>query len=334
MRNNELVSEPLLDRYGRSHTYLRISLTDRCNFRCQYCMPAELMKWQPRDELLTFDEIERLASIFVHLGTKKIRLTGGEPTVRQGIVDLVGRLSAFGGVDELCMTTNAYKLTQLAAPLRAAGLSSLNISLDTLSPRKFASITRRDVFPSVLEGIDAARSANYKKIKINVVVMSGVNDDELCDFVAFCSDRKVELRFIEFMPFQGNEWEEAKVFPVKEMLSRIRTKYTLVPAETEPSAVATEFIAEELGLRVGFIGSMTEPFCSTCNRVRLTSDGQVKNCLFDKREVNLRDIMRAGATDAELETAIRGAILEKWRGHPHMSMLKMVDNRPMVSIGG
>ena len=294
----------------------------------------EWMQWQPRDELLTFEEIERLATIFVRMGVRKIRLTGGEPTVRKGLVDLVGKLSTLEGVEEVCMTTNAYKLAELAAPLRAAGMNSLNISLDSLHPEKFAKITQRDVFSKVMAGIDAAVTVGFDRIKINVVVMEGENDTELVDFVGFCSERKIELRFIEFMPFHGNEWEESKVFSVARMMELLSKQYELVPATSEPSAVATEFIAEPVGVRVGFIGSMTEPFCDTCNRVRLTADGQVKNCLFDKREVKLRDLMRAGGTDAEIEAEIRGAVMNKWRGHPHMSQLKMVDNRPMVAIGG
>ena len=297
-------------------------------------MPSEWMQWQPRDELLTFDEIERLSRLFVQLGVRKIRLTGGEPTVRNGIVDLVGRLAEIDRSVELCMTTNAYKLHDIAWPLREAGMSSLNISLDSLDSTKFAQITRRDVFAKVIQGIDSAVQAQFKRIKINVVVMGGVNDVELSDFVGFCAERKIELRFIEFMPFHGNDWEADKVFSVAKMKQQIGEKYMLIPAESEPSAVATEFIAEETGTRIGFIGSMTEPFCSTCNRVRLTADGQIKNCLFDKREVKLRDLLRTGATDEEIEVAIRGAIMNKWKAHPHMSSLKMFDNRPMVSIGG
>jgi len=326
--------QPLTDRFGRRHNYLRISITDRCNFRCEYCMPKEDMEWTPRSEILSFEEIERLSRLFVSLGVDKIRLTGGEPTTRKGLPDLVSKLRAIGGIGPLLLTTNGDALTLLAKPLRDAGISGINVSLDTLKPDRFYEITRRNRLDQVLAGIGAALDAGYESVKINVVAMAGVNDDELCDFIDHFHDQPVEVRFIEFMPFLSNDWKKAKMLPYDQMRSLLESKYNLTPIPTERSAVAKEFAVQGAKVRVGFITSMTDDFCGGCNRLRLTADGRLKVCLFAKTGPSLRDAMRNGATDDELADTICTALDGKWAGHPPMHRLVETNDLPMISIGG
>ena len=328
------MNSPLADRFGRVHAYLRISLTDRCNFRCVYCMPPEGLDWLPRESTLTADEIVRMGRIFVGLGVRKIRLTGGEPTTRRDVVEISRQLAEIDGLEELCMTTNGFKLPGLAQPLRQAGVHGLNISIDSLRPERFKAIALRDVYSKVSDGIDAAVAAEFPTIKINVVVMAGENEDEVVDFVEFAAAKRVQLRFIEFMPFQGNAWEQARVYPIANMLDRIGAKYAVNPRDAGPNAVATEYRIQSLNLTVGFIGSMTQPFCSTCNRVRLTADGQIKNCLFDRREVDVRQLLREGADDAAIIAKIQDSLSTMWKEHPHMTVLPNFENRPMIAIGG
>lgn len=328
------MSATMTDRFGRVHRYLRISVTDRCNFRCAYCMPEEGMEWRKRDELLTFEEIERLARLFVRLGVDKIRLTGGEPTVRKGLVELIQRLAAIPGVQSLLMTTNASTLATMAETYRNAGITGLNISLDSLRRDRFLEITKRDELPRVLKGIDAAIAAGYDSVKVNVVLMRGVNDDELLDFVRYAKDRPLNMRFIEFMPFDGNGWSKPSVFSFAEMKRVIGEELELIPIGTDPNAVGKDFAIPGFAGTLGFVTSMTESFCSTCNRVRLTAEGAFKACLFAGAETSLRDPMRAGATDEDLEEIIASGIQKKWRGHPNLDVLPLVQNRSMVSIGG
>lgn len=325
---------PLIDRFGRRHSYLRISLTDRCNFRCAYCMPDEEMVWKDRTEILTFEEIQRLAELFAELGVDKIRLTGGEPTVRKGLVDCVRRLKSIPKINELTLTTNGDTLTTMAQPLAEAGLTGVNISLDTLRPERFFEITHRDRLSSVLAGIDAALKAGFAKLKINVVAMANVNDDELTDFVARFWNESIQIRFIEFMPFQSNGWEKARMMPYLEMRAALESRYRLISMEPEPSAVAKEFAVEGARVQVGFITSMTDDFCGGCNRLRLTADGKLKVCLFAPTGPNLRDAMRSGAGDDDLADIIRNALDGKWAGHPPMQHLVRVNDLPMISIGG
>jgi GTP 3',8-cyclase len=324
----------LVDRFGRRHNYLRISVTDRCNFRCVYCMPAEGLQWRERDELLTYEEILRIARVFARAGVDKIRITGGEPTVRRNLEKLIAGLAAIPGIDSLLMTTNGFLLPEKAKVYRRAGLRGLNISLDTLRPDRFREITRTNHYPKVLQGIEAALEAGYESVKINVVVMEGVNDDELLDFVEFARERPINVRFIEFMPFQGNGWSQGKLVPYRAMLDQIAGRYEVRPLSMAPSAVAKEFGIEGFQGSIGFVTSMTENFCAGCNRLRLTAEGTVKNCLFSPDESDLRDFLRAGASDEELEQRIRGAVHRKWRGHPGMGTLPQVENRSMIRIGG
>ena len=325
---------PLVDKFGRRHSYLRVSLTDRCNFRCVYCMPADGVDVKPKDEILSFEEIVRLTKVFARLGVDKVRLTGGEPTVRKGLDGLMSDLSAIPGIERILMTTNGSTLSTHAQIYRDAGLNGLNISIDSLRPDRFAEITRGADLAKVMAGIERALDTGYDSIKINVVLMAGVNEDELCDFVQFAVDRKTHVRFIEFMPFVGNGWDKGGVVPYRQMRATIEEKFKLVPIEVEKSAVAKEFTVAGTGGSIGFVTSVTDDFCGGCNRIRLTAEGQIKTCLFLLAGTSLRDMVRSGASDDELAVAIRAALMTKWAGHPPMERLIGLDDRAMVQIGG
>lgn len=323
----------LTDRYGRTHDYLRVSLTDRCNFRCLYCMPADGVEWKPRAEILTLEEIERLVRFFVGLGVRKVRLTGGEPTVRQGYLNLVERLAAIPDLQSLSLTTNGSRLAQDVSALKRSGLTSLNVSLDTLRSDRFETITRRPGLDAVLEGIDAALAAGLHP-KLNVVPMPGINEDEILDFVDFARERNLCVRFIEFMPFLANGWRAERVIPSRELRDRITQVAVLEPIEGTESDVAKEFrIAGSEG-RVGFVSSVTESFCSGCSRIRLTADGMLKSCLFLPPTVSLRDLIRAGADDEALRAAVQQCLDTKWQAHPSMTEWRQRDTLSMVQIGG
>jgi GTP 3',8-cyclase len=333
-------SAPLTDRFGRRHTYLRISVTDRCNLRCLYCMPHTGMVFKPREELLRYEEILRIARVLVSQGVTKIRITGGEPLVRQDLEVLVAQLDGLrhlthgAGLRTLALTTNGTLLADKAQRLKDAGLQALNISLDTLRRDRFARIARRDNFHEVMAGIDCALATGFESLKLNVVVIGGFNEDEVMDFVAFGKDKPLNLRFIEFMPFKGNQWDEAQVVPWRHIKRRIEEHYELIPLASEASAVAKDFqIAGHPG-SVSFITSMTDSFCGTCNRLRLTADGHVKACLFQPAEIQLRDALRCGMTDEALSRRIHEALLLKQEAHDPMASLAQVDNRPMIAIGG
>lgn len=323
-----------MDKFERHHTYLRVSLTDRCNFRCVYCMPAEGIEVKPKDEILTLEEISHLVSVFARLGVNKVRLTGGEPTVRKGLEDLIKSVSDTEGIDSVLMTTNGSTLATHAGRYRDAGLSGLNISIDSLKSEKFSEITRGADMDRVLSGIDAAIQAGYPSIKINVVAIKGLNDDELVDFVQFGIDRNVHVRFIEFMPFAGNGWAKGGVFTYNDMLAKIREKFELTPLETDKSAVAKEFRVGSGSTSIGFVTSVTQDFCGGCNRIRLTAEGRIKTCLFLLAGTSLRDLIRSGATDEELAEACHAALQTKWAGHPSMDRWVGHDDKAMVQIGG
>lgn len=324
----------LIDGFGRKHTYLRISVTDRCNLRCVYCMPHEGMIWKKKDQLLTYEEIIRVARVFVSMGIEKIRITGGEPLVRRDLEVLIEQLAQIEGVKTLAMTTNATLLAPKVEELRAAGLNALNISLDTFKPERFFEISRRNDLDSVLAGIEAALATGFSSLKLNVVVMAGVNDDEILDFVDFVRDKPMNVRFIEYMPFKDNQWNPARVLSYTDMLETIRTKYALAPIETEPSAVAKDFQLVDHTGTVSFITSMSDSFCSTCNRLRLTSDGSIKSCLFYPAEISLRDELRRRMTDKQLEEMILYALAQKPEAHPPAEEIAAADNRAMIEIGG
>lgn len=331
---------PLIDSFGRLHTYLRISVTDRCNLRCRYCMPSEGLQWKKREELLSFEEIERLAAIFVGMGVTKIRLTGGEPMLRRDFPDLVAKLAGLKasglnttGLKDLAMTTNATLLAGQAALLKEKGLSHINISLDSFKPERFEQITRLSCFDAVKAGLHEAIAAGFSKLKLNMVVIAGFNDDEILDFAAFAREHKINVRFIEFMPFKDNDWQIDKVVTFKEMKASLDKHFKLSPAKQEVGDVARDFDLAGGG-SLSFITSMSESFCSSCNRLRLTSDGSMKSCLFYPAEINLRDAMRQNASDEELRGMIRGCLAGKPEAHPPAEEIAARDNRSMIEIGG
>ena len=292
------------------------------------------MEWTPKSEILSFEELERLSRLLVSLGVDKVRLTGGEPTLRKGVVDLVATLRSIHGLDSISMTTNGDALSGMASRLRASGLNGLNVSLDTLKPDRFYEITRRNRLDRVLAGIADALAAGFDSVKINVVAMAGVNEDELCDFVDHFRDEQVEIRFIEFMPFLSNGWHKGRMLTYAEMRKRIEAKFELSPVKLEDSAVAKVFDIKGAAAQVGFITSMTDHFCGGCNRLRLTADGRLKVCLFAKTGPSLRDAMRSGATDDDIVDTIRTALNGKWKEHPPMNRLTQVNDLPMITIGG
>ena len=294
------------DLLGRPIRDLRISVTDRCNFRCTYCMPFDEYPWIPAAQVLTFDEIARLVRAFVALGVDKIRLTGGEPLLRPGLEGLVKRLAAIEGLDELCLTTNGSLLAQKAEPLKAAGLNRINISLDTLDPEKFRRIRRRGDLQQVLDGLFAARAAGLEPIKINAVMQRGVNDDDIIPLVEFSREHGFALRFIEYMDVgNANEWRPDRVVSKREILETINARYPLVEiGRHRGSAPAVDYTFADGGGDVGVIASITEPFCSSCTRARLTADGQLVTCLFATGGNDLKGPLRNGASDNELREAI------------------------------
>lgn len=324
----------LIDNFGRRHTYLRISVTDRCNLKCFYCMPHEGIKWLEKDKLLDFDEIERVARIFVKMGIEKIRLTGGEPLVRKDLIVLIKKLGKIPGLNCLAMTTNAMLLKDSALELKNAGVTHINISIDSMKKERFTRITGRDGLDQVMAGIEAALKADFPVIKLNVVAISGVNEDEILDFVAFVKDKAINLRFIEFMPFKNNDWKIDSVITYAQMLDLIRTQYKLNQIEGDLSNVAKDYAIQGATGTVSFVSSMSESFCASCNRIRMTSDGSIKSCLFYPAETNIRDAIRGGASDHDIETMILYSLNQKPEAHPPAEELAKADNRAMIEIGG
>ncbi|MDH3252372.1 MAG: GTP 3',8-cyclase MoaA [Ignavibacteria bacterium] len=324
----------LTDGFGRTHTYLRISVTDRCNLRCMYCMPAAGILAKPKADILTFQEIERVAELFARLGITKVRLTGGEPLVRRNLPELVRRLVRIAGIRTVAMTTNGVLLRSHIKDLRQAGLTKVNISLDTLLPERFERIAHRSHHGDVLAGIDAALEEGFAPLKINVVVIGGVNDDELPDFVELTRERPINVRFIEFMPFKANLWNAGTFVPYSKMRTSIEQRYELLPDELLQGAVARDFRIAGFAGSVSFITSMSDHFCEGCNRLRLTADGSIKSCLFYSAGVNLRAALRGGASDEVLHDMIRSAVILKPRQHPGMDEIAKLGNHSMIEIGG
>ncbi|MDT7569924.1 MAG: 3,8-cyclase [Actinomycetota bacterium] len=321
----------LVDTFGRVATDLRVSLTDKCNLRCTYCMPAEGLPWLPAPELLTDDELVRLISVAASLGVTTVRLTGGEPLIRPGVVGLVERLA---GIVDLSLTTNGLGLSRLAQPLANAGLRRVNVSLDTLRPQRFLDLTRRDRHAEVVEGLAAAAAAGLTPVKVNTVLMRGVNDDEALELLDWCLERGYELRFIEQMPLDPQHaWDRAVMVTADEILERLSARHTLTAAE-RGSAPAEVWLVDGGPARVGVVGSVTRPFCGTCDRIRLTADGQLRNCLFAREESDLRAPLRAGATDAELAVRMQSAVRAKKAGHGIDEPGFLQPDRPMSAIGG
>ena len=327
-------ARPLVDSFGRTVRDLRVSVTDRCNFRCTYCMPVEGMVWQPRDELLTYEELARVARVCVErFGIESIRITGGEPTVRAHLPVLIEKLAALG-VD-VAMTTNGASLPLLAHDLRRAGLGRINISLDSLRPERFLAITRRDSLAQVLEGIDAAVDAGFDPVKVNCVLVRGVNDDEIVDLAAFGRRAGVEIRFIEFMPLDAQgDWRGDSVVPADEVLGVLDAEFGVEPVGGGGSEPAERYRYRDGRGTVGVIASVTRSFCSSCARVRLTADGQFRNCLFSVRETDLRAVIRGGGSDDDLAAAMAGDVARKWAGHSIGQVHFRRPARGMSQIGG
>ncbi len=330
----------LVDRFGRRHTYLRLSLTERCNLRCRYCMPAEGVPLTQKDHLLTTPEIIRLARLFVGMGVEKVRLTGGEPLVRKDAETVVEALGAMPGLHTLALTTNGLLMERKLDRLHRAGVTHLNLSLDTLRADRFEWLARRPGLDKVLAALDLALDYGYadERLKVNAVVMRGINDDELVDFVALTEALPIEVRFIEYMPFDGNGWANDKLVPYAEMLDRIGERFPLERLDDGPHETARTFRVPGHTGRIGVIASMTAPFCAGCNRLRLTADGALKVCLFGQAEVSLRDRMRAGATDDDLRATIHAAVQRKKATHDGIEGIadaaRRAENRPMILIGG
>ncbi len=324
----------LSDGFGRIHNYLRISLIEQCNLRCTYCMPEDGLDWTPAEKLLTDHEIIRLARLFVGQGVTKVRLTGGEPLLRPGIEKIAEKLGSLPGLKTLAMTTNALLLKRKLSALHKSGMNLINISLDTLQRSRFQAITRRDGLDLVLAAMDQALRVGYSPLKINCVVMRGVNEDELVEFVALTRDRPIEIRFIEFMPFDGNQWNKGKLVPYDEMLRVIRRAYPIERLQNGRNETAKLYkVPGSLG-QVGFITSMSDHFCEGCNRLRITADGHLKVCLFGRSEVNLRRVMRSGASDQDVLELIHAAVSRKHARHAGMHLIAASKNRPMITIGG
>ena len=328
----------LADSYGRVATDLRVSLTDRCNLRCAYCMPPEGLDWLPGDEVLTGDEIVRLIRIGVtRLGIREVRFTGGEPLLRRDLETIVTRTAALAPRPEISMTTNGIGLARRAGALRAAGLDRINVSLDTLRPEVFRKLARRDRLPDVLDGLSAAAAAGLTPVKVNAVLMRGINDDEAAPLLAYCVERGYELRFIEQMPLDAQHgWKRAEMVTADEIFASLSAEFSLVPdqAHARGSAPAETFLVDGGPARVGVIASVTRPFCGSCDRVRLTADGQIRNCLFAREESDLRSALRSGAPDEEIARRWQAAVAVKLPGHGINDPSFLQPDRPMSAIGG
>ena len=325
----------LVDSFGRTVRDLRISITDRCNFRCTYCMPSEGMQWLTRPEVLTYEEIERVTSIFVNrFGIRSVRLTGGEPTVRAHLPVLVEKLARIG-LDDFSITTNGSTFKSVASDLYAAGLRRANISLDTLRRDRFEQMTRRDELENVIEGIDAAVIAGFSPVKVNAVVQRGVNDDEIVDLARFGRDRNIEVRFIEFMPLdaEGN-WNPKQVMGQDEIVAAIGDVFPLEQVPARGAAPADRWRYLDGRGTVGVIPTVTKPFCGDCDRVRLTADGQFRTCLFATDEFDLMSLLRNGATDDVIAETIVNAVAAKWAGHQIGKVNFIRPKRTMSQIGG
>ncbi len=328
----------LADSYGRVATDLRVSLTDRCNLRCTYCMPPEGLDWLPSAEQLTDDELIRLLGIAVgQLGITEVRFTGGEPLLRRGLPGIVARTASLSPRPEISLTTNGIGLTRLAGPLRDAGLDRINVSLDTLNAETFVKLARRDRLDDVLAGLAAAADAGLIPVKVNAVLMRDINGNEAVDLLQFCLDRGYQLRFIEQMPLDAQHgWRRDDMVTADEILTALSAKFSLTPDDPagRGSAPAEAFLVDGGPARVGVIGSVTRPFCGSCDRVRLTADGQVRNCLFARQESDLRTPLRAGADDLELADRWRLAVAAKLPGHGINDPGFLQPARPMSAIGG
>jgi cyclic pyranopterin phosphate synthase len=330
-------SAVLKDSFGRVVNNVRISVTDRCNFRCRYCMPENGMVWMNKSELLTFEEIVRLTEVLVELGISKLRLTGGEPLMRKELHILVEKLARIDGIKDLALTTNGYFLAEQAVKLQKAGLGRVNISLDSLDPGSFNQITRRNYYEKVWQGVELVETLGLSPIKLNVVLIRGINDGEIGRFAHLARTKPYIVRFIEFMPIGADdEWSMDKVVPTREIIDRIEreTGKRLEAVERPGAQPADRFKFEDGRGEIGFISSVSEPFCKDCNRIRITSDGKLRTCLFALEETDLKVLVRGGANDEAIKQAIREAVLRKEEGHLINQPEFVRPNRTMSQIGG
>lgn len=324
----------LQDKFGRAITDLRISVTDRCNFRCVYCRSADPENHMAEGELLRWEELERLAHILVGMGIRKVRVTGGEPLVRPGVEEFIGRLRALG-VADLSMTTNGHLLAERCERLVGAGLGRINISLDSLDAAKFERITRTQAFGRVMAGIDAAQASRLRPVKVNAVLVRGLNDDEVEAFAEFARERDLIMRFIEFMPLDADRhWTRGLVVTAAEVLERIRARWELEPVAHERSETARKYRFADGRGEIGLVAPVTQPFCGHCSRIRLTADGKLRTCLFSKEDHDLKWLLRDGAGDAKIAEEIRSVVMEKEKGHRINEPDFTPPSRTMVNIGG
>lgn len=333
VRNLDSPGKALFDTWGRRHSYLRIAVTDRCNLRCVYCVPQNGISFRPKPALLTAEEILRLAKLFVENGISKIRLTGGEPLAREDILSIARSFRRISPSPLLAMTTNGTLLAGMAQHLKEAGITLLNVSLDTLNKDRFQAITGRDQFCSVFRGLEEAIECGFDSLKINVVIMAGSNDCEILDFATMAQEKNLNVRFIEYMPFKDNHWDAESVVSCASIKKQIERRFELTPVTTDPSSPAKDY-AISGGGTVSFISAMTNSFCSTCNRLRITADGSFKSCLFYPAELNLRDAMRLGASDSELLELIKSGLAMKPLAAPAPTEIDAMQNRSMIDIGG
>jgi len=325
---------PLTDKFGRQITDLRVSVTDRCNFRCVYCRSADPEKHMPAHNLLAWEEYERLVGILVGMGIQKVRVTGGEPLVRPGVEDFLARLKVLG-VQDLSMTTNGYMLAERCDRLVAAGLGRINISLDSLDPGRFERITRTKTFDDVIAGIDAAQASPLRPVKVNAVLVRGINDDEVEAFAEFARDRDLIMRFIEFMPLDADHsWTRDMVVSAAETYTRISARWPLLPLMHEPSETARKYRFADGRGQIGLIAPVTQPFCGHCSRLRLTADGKLRTCLFSKTDHDIKSWLRSGATDREIGDEIVSIVSQKEKGHRINEPDFVPPSRTMVYIGG
>ncbi|MGV3605548.1 MAG: GTP 3',8-cyclase MoaA [Planctomycetaceae bacterium] len=330
-------SAPLTDRFGRVHTSLRISVTDRCNIRCFYCMPNEMVQFLPREQILTFEEIERFVRVVVPMGVTKFRLTGGEPLVRSGLADLVARLAAIDGVEDLALTTNGILLAEQAEALKKAGLKRINISLDALTEETFRKISRRDGLDKVLAGIEAAKRVGFEKIRLNAVAIANLSEPEIVPLAKFARQEQLEMRFIEFMPLDAEQnWQTNQVLSGEEIRRLIEEAIgPLVAADRpDPSQPAVDYRFADGQGTLGFINPVTQAFCGDCNRLRITAEGKIRNCLFSMVEWDARALLRGNATDEQLEQLVRDCVAAKKQGHGIDGDGFERPERAMYQIGG
>jgi cyclic pyranopterin phosphate synthase len=330
-------TSPLVDSFGRVHDNLRISVTDRCNIRCFYCMPETGVEFMERAEILSYEEIERFVQVAARLGITKLRITGGEPLVRKDLPVLIGKLAAIPGIQDIALTTNAVLLAGMAEALYDAGLRRINIHLDTLDRERFRRITRRDDLDKVLAGIEACLRLGFGPVKLNAVAVKGLTDPDIVPIARFCRANGIEPRFIEFMPLDAQQlWDRTRVLTADEMIRILSSEISpLVEIpDRDPRAPATEYRYADGCGKVGFIASVSRPFCMNCNRIRLTSDGKLRYCLFAIEEADVKGLLRAGASAGEIAALIRSNIKDKWAGHEINSAHFVPPPRPMYAIGG